>query len=271
MGMLDGRVAIVTGATRSMGAAIARRLAAEGARVAGLGRSPAEGEAIAASIRQAGGDAAFVPADIGSEESVAAAVHRTVTTFGRLDIIVNNAAATEILRVEGGVRAAEETTERFDRMMKVGVYGPFWLAKYGIPHIIASGDGGSIVNIGSMSAHRVEGAMLGYSTSKAAIEGFTRQLAHDYAADGIRVNNIVLGSIASDETAYLHNDPVNGSARARNRMIKKPGTPEDLANLVLFLASDQSAYMTAAMVPLDGGAMATYPAPRIASTPVPTD
>jgi 3-oxoacyl-[acyl-carrier protein] reductase len=269
MGNLEGRAAIVTGATRSMGAAIARRLAGDGASVACVGRSPAEGEKIAASIRALGGNASFVFADVSLEESVRGAVESTIAAFGRLDIIVNNAAATEILRIEGGLSAVDETTERFDRMMKVGVYGPFWFAKYGIPPMIASGDGGSIINIGSMSAHRVESAMLGYVTSKAAIEGLTRQLAHDYADHGIRANTVVLGPIASDETAYLHDDPVNGAARARNRMIKKAGRPEDLANLVAFLASDQSAYLTAAMVPLDGGAMAKYPAPQISSTPSP--
>ncbi|WP_216892632.1 SDR family NAD(P)-dependent oxidoreductase [Nocardia alni] len=268
MGHLDGKVAIVTGATRSMGMAIALGLAEEGARLACLGRSAPEGEVIAERLRNKGFDATFIQTDISSEESVSGAVAMVAGRYGRLDIIVNNAAATEILRVEGGVSAIEETTERFDRMMKVGVYGPFWLAKYGIPHIIASGGGGSVVNIGSMSSQRVESAMLGYSTSKAALEGFTRQLAHDFADEGIRVNLVLLGSIASDETAYLHNDPVNGAARADNRMIRKAGTPRDLANLVLFLASDLSAYMTAAMVPLDGGAMAKYPVPRIASTPL---
>lgn len=270
MGTLVGKVAIVTGATRSMGATIARRLAAEGAGLACVGRSPAEGEAVATSIRTAGGNAAFIRTDLSSEQSVRESVDATIAHFGRLDIIVNNAAATEILRIEGGRPAIDETTERFDRMMKVGVYAPFWFAKYGLPHIIDSGHGGSIINIGSMSAHRVESAMLGYATSKAALEGLTRQLAHDYADDGIRVNTIVLGPIASDETAYLHNDPISGPARANNRMIRKPGHPDDLAHLVAFLACDHSRYLTAAAIPLDGGALAKYPAPLIASTANPT-
>jgi NAD(P)-dependent dehydrogenase (short-subunit alcohol dehydrogenase family) len=263
---LEDKVAIVTGATRSMGAEIAARLADDGAHVACLGRSAARGEQVAAELRAQGKHARFIQADVSSEKSVTAAIEETVSEFGRLDIIVNNGAATDILRGDGGVPAVEETTKRFDRMMKVNVYGPFWLAKYGIPHMLAGGTGGAIVNISSISAHRVDHAMPSYSASKAALEGLTRQLAHDYAADGIRVNAVVLGSIASAETAYIHEDPTNGAARRANRMLAKPGTPTDVANLVAFLCSEDSRFMTAAMVPLDGGALSTYPAPVIATT-----
>jgi 3-oxoacyl-[acyl-carrier protein] reductase len=249
-----------------MGATIARQLASDGAQVACVGRSVAHGEAVVAEITARGGEAVFLQADVGNEESIQSAVRATVAAFGRLDIIVNNAAATDILRGDGGLPVVEETTERFDQMMKVNLYGPFWLAKYGIPEMIASGGGGAIVSVSSLSAQRVEHAMPAYSASKAGLEGLTRQIAYDYAASGIRVNAIGLGSIRSEETAYLHDDPVNGAERRRNRMIADPGKPADVAHLVAFLCSEQSSYITGSVIPLDGGALATYPAPVISSS-----
>jgi NAD(P)-dependent dehydrogenase (short-subunit alcohol dehydrogenase family) len=262
---LSGKVALVTGASRSMGAGIARELARCGARVACLGRSVPHGEAVVADIGSDGGIARFIPVDLTDENSVRTAIARTVDTFGRLDFVVNNAAATDILRGEqGGRPVVEETTERFDQMMKVNLYAPFWLAKYGIPHIIAVG-GGSIVSISSLCSQRVEYAMPAYSASKAAVEGLTRQIARDYAADNIRVNAIMLGSIRTDETAYLHDDPVNGPARRGNRMIGPPGSPADVGRLVRFLCSAESSYITASVIPLDGGASALYATPVISA------
>jgi 3-oxoacyl-[acyl-carrier protein] reductase len=262
---LEGRVAIVTGATKEVGATIMRRLVAEGAAVVGLGRSVQDGEAIVASITEGGGRAIFQATDISSEDAVREAVEATIRAFGRVDILVNNAAATDTLRGTGERPVANEPSETFDRMMKVNVYGPFWLAKYGIPHMIAAG-GGSIVSVSSISANRVDKAMPGYVASKAALDGLTRQMANDYAEHGIRVNSIGLGTMLHSETATLFADPAQNIARANNRMIARPGTPTDLANMIVFLASDESAFVTGAVIPLDGGATAKYPAPAIGTT-----
>jgi meso-butanediol dehydrogenase / (S,S)-butanediol dehydrogenase / diacetyl reductase len=147
-------------------------------------------------------------------------------------VVVNAAAATELLRGAGEQPVVDEPTEVFDRMMRVNLYGPFWTAKYAIPHMLRTGTGGAIVSVSSISASRV--------------------------------NAIALGSISSVETAHIHDDPVNGPARRRNRMIPEPGTVDDVAELVAYLASPRSAFLTAAVVPLDGGAMSAYPAPVIA-------
>lgn len=262
---LKDRVAIVSGATKEVGATIMNRLAREGAAVVGLGRSSVAGEEVAASIRAWGGRATFQSTDVSLESAVRDAILVAVNTYGRLDVIVNNAAATDTLRGNGERPVVEEPTETFDRMMKVNVYGPFWLAKYGIPHMITAG-GGSIVSVSSISANRVDRAMPGYVASKAALDGLTRQIATDYGEHGVRVNSISLGTMLHAETAHFFADPAQNRARAANRMIERPGSPTDLANMVVFLASDESAFVTGAVIPLDGGATAKYPAPAIGTT-----
>jgi len=262
---LAGRVAIVSGATKEVGAVIMRRLSDDGAAVIGIGRSQAAGEAVAESIRQLGRRALFHAADVSIESEVKKAVTTVVRAFGALHIIVNNAAATDTLRGSGERPVIEEPTETFDRMFKVNVYGPFWFAKYGLPHIIAAG-GGSIVNVSSISANRVDRSMPGYVASKAALDGLTRQIATDYAEHGVRVNSIGLGTMLHAETERFFADPAQNKARAANRMIERPGTPADLANMVAFLASDESAFVTGSVIPLDGGATVKYPAPAIGTT-----
>ena len=220
---LSGRVALVTGATGSMGAAIAQRLADEGAAVVGVGRTRETGLGVAQQIVAGGGQACFVTADVSCEDQVREAVAAAVESFGRLDVVVNAAAATELLRGASEQPVVDEPTEVFDRMMRVNLYGPFWTAKYAIPHMLRTGTGGAIVSVSSISASRVDRSMPAYAASK-----------------------------------------VNGPARRRNRMIPEPGTVQDVAELVAYLASPRSAFLTAAVVPLDGGAMSAYPAPVIA-------
>ena len=262
---LKGRVAIVSGATKEVGAVIMRRLSDEGAAVVGVGRSIAAGEAVAESIRKCGGRALFHAADVSTESEVQSAVAAAVRAFGALHIIVNNAAATDTLRGSGERPVIDEPTDTFDRMFKVNVYGPFWFAKYGLPHMMAAG-GGSIISVSSISANRVDRSMPGYVASKAALDGLTRQIATDYAEHGVRVNSISLGTMLHAETERFFADPAQNKARAANRMIERPGTPTDLANMVVFLASDESAFVTGALIPLDGGATAKYPAPAIGTT-----
>src|SRR5262249_35699381 len=130
------KVAIVTGATREAGITIARRFAAEGAAVACLGRTEVRGEAAAKSIRDGGGKAIFIRTDVSQEESVRAAVADTLEAFGRIDIVVNHAAAQDVLRDTGESRVTEEPTAVFDSILKVNLYGAFWMAKYALPAMI---------------------------------------------------------------------------------------------------------------------------------------
>lgn len=262
---LKGRVAIISGATKEVGATIMNRLVEEGAAVVGLGRSAMAGQQIVDAIVSRGGRAIFHATDIADEDSVIRAVAAAIAAFGHIDILVNNAAATDTLRGSGERPVAEEPSETFDRMMKVNVYGPFFLAKHAIPHLIAAG-GGSIVSVSSISADRVDRAMPGYSASKGALNSLTRQMATDYAEHGIRVNAIAMGTMLHAETALFFADPAQNKARANNRMIERPGTAMDLANMIAFLASDDSAFVTGAILPLDGGATAKYPAPAIGTT-----
>jgi NAD(P)-dependent dehydrogenase (short-subunit alcohol dehydrogenase family) len=258
---LARKVAIVTGATKHSGATIVHRLAAEGAAVLCLGRSSQAGEAVAQAVRDKGGRATFIMADMAIEESVQSAAIAAQDAYGRLDVIVNHAAATDTLRGSGEFPAIEEPSETFDRMMKVNVYGPFWLAKYALANLVAVG-GGSIINVSSLSAHRPRPGMPGYATSKAALEGLTRQLATDYAEYGIRVNAIALGAVVHEETATLFQKPAM-SPDDGGKMLHRNGTPDDLASMIAYLAADEASYITGAVLALDGGAMVKYPAARI--------
>jgi NAD(P)-dependent dehydrogenase (short-subunit alcohol dehydrogenase family) len=258
---LDGKIALVTGATQAMGEAIARRLAADGATIVGVGRNEGRGRALVDSLRASGHAADFVAADVGVEDQVAAAVAAAVERFGGLDIVVNNAAALDSSSPEAPVHV--EATELFDRIMKVNLYGPFWFAKYAIPTMLAAG-GGSIINISSYAAQRGVGGIPAYTASKGALEALTRQIAVDYAEYGIRANTLVLGSMSVPRNSALHQDDRMAAELRQGRMIARFGTPEDTANAVAFLASPNAGFITGTTVNVDGGLLAKAPVARVA-------
>ena len=261
-GELTGKVALVTGATQAMGEAIARRLACDGAAVLCVGRSAERGSAVAARLRADGLNADFCAADVGREEQVAHAVDAAIHRFGALDIVVNNAASLDASNPESPVHL--ESTETFDSIMKVNLYGPFWFAKYATAAMMSAGRGGVFVNISSYSAQRGVAGIPAYTASKGALEALTRQIAVDYAGHGIRANTLVLGSISVPRNAVLHDNEAMSDALRGARMVHRVGRPDDVAAAVAFLASAAGEYITGTTLNIDGGLLAKAPVTRVA-------
>ncbi|WP_432841537.1 SDR family NAD(P)-dependent oxidoreductase [Dactylosporangium sp. CA-092794] len=251
---LAGKVVVVTGATKAMGEAIAVRFAEEGGLVVGCGRSADRGEAVAQRIRDAGGRAIFVRADITVEADVVAVVDAALGEFGQLDVVVNNAAAVDVIRGGGERPVTDEPIETFDRMLRVGVYGPFLLAKHAIPAMLKGGTpGGAFVHLSSTAAGRGLGAVPGYAASKGALEALSRQIGTDYGPRWIRSNTIRVGTIRVPDNAALHEHPVAGPIVMAKNMLPRVGLPEDVAAMAAFLASDDAGFVTGVVIPLDGG------------------
>jgi NAD(P)-dependent dehydrogenase (short-subunit alcohol dehydrogenase family) len=254
-GWLEGKVAIVTGAASGIGRATARRFAAEGAAV-GLGDVDAGGLAtLVSEIEGAGGRALAVPTDVAREAEVAGLVRATVAAFGGLDTIFNNAG------IEQPVTPSDVLDEAlFDRVIAVNLKGTFFGCKHALPHLVARG-GGTIVNNSSVSAFANVGGNLSYAASKGAVMSLTRVLAIEYAARGVRVNAINPGVI--DTAMNVRNqersgDPLRAEAAWRaSTPLGRMGTPEEVAQTVLYLASDMSSFTTGIGLLIDGGRVAT--------------
>jgi 3-oxoacyl-[acyl-carrier protein] reductase len=255
---LAGKVALITGATQAMGATIAARLAEEGASIVGVGRSKERGEAIAQNLREHGYQALFCRADVSVQEEVEATVNYAAERFGRLDIVVNNAAALDSDTGEAGV--VDEPSPVFEHIIRVGLFGPFFLAKYAIPVMMDGFEGGAFVNISSYASAKGLPGLPAYSASKGGLESLTRQLAAEYAEHGIRANAILLGSILVPRTETIHADPVRAEKSRAGRLIGRVGTPADVASMVAFLASDEAGFVTGAVIPVDGGLSIKGPA-----------
>lgn len=250
MGPLDGRVALVTGSTRGVGAETARLLASQGASVTVTGRNRSRGEQLAQSLESGCGKALFVEADIGAESEVRQLVDQTVARFGRLDILVNNAAPTEVM-AQQTMRLTDVPSEEFDRVMQVGLYGSVWASRYAIPHMIDAG-GGSIINISSLAAIQGLPGLAAYTCAKAALGALTRQLAVDYARDNIRVNTVLLGIIINELTGAMMDVPGLDEA-VRQLHLTRLGQNGDVARVVAYLAGDDGAFLSGTEIRVDGG------------------
>ncbi len=252
---LNGKVALVTGATQGIGAVIVERLAEEGAKVAFTGRRRDVGEGVAEQLRAKGHDVTFVVGDVSIEEDVKAAVEATVSRYGALHILVNNAAATDIAGAGRQDSHVEELDTRvWDQTFRVAAYGTMWMSKYSIPHLRKAG-GGSIINITAASSTRAITGRPSYQASKGAVNALTRQVALDYAPDGIRCNAVVVGFINTGEAGMrrlLANEDFNAEIR-RTIPAGRLGDPRDIANAVLYFASEESGFVTGTMLPVDGG------------------
>jgi len=247
---LRNKVALITGVASGMGRQAALTFAREGAKVIGCDVNEAAGTTTLDAVRRAGGEMLFVRGDVSVETDVAAVVRRGVERYAKLDILYNNAG---IGPPEDGL-ATELALEVFERVMRINVTGTFLCSKHAIPHLVRAG-GGSVVNVASIAA--LQGSEVlpatAYGTSKAAVVGLTKRLAVQFARHKVRVNAVCPGPI---DTPIL--DPYFEDAEVKRRFheripIGRIGTPDDVVNLCLYLASDESSFVTGSVIVIDGG------------------
>lgn len=250
---LDGRVALITGGTSGIGRATAGLFAREGARVAITGRSEPRGQAVVAEITQAGGSALFVPADVRRAEDCRRAVEATVNAFGRVDILFNNAGVFFPKTVP------DCTEEEWDDTIDVSLKGAFLMSKYTLPIMIRQHRG---VVIHNSSGWGLVGGALGaaYCAAKGGLIVMAKAMAIDHAKQGIRVNCICPGDIDTpmlDDDARKRGQDLDAYlVTCADRPMGRIGTPDEIAKSVLFLASDDSSFMTGAALVVDGGGVA---------------
>ena len=243
---LEGKVALITGGSRGIGAAIAKRLASDGANVAITYTKGADAaESVVKEIERAGRKAIAIQADAADADAVKAAVEKTVTTFGRLDILVNNAGTAVPKRFE------ETTLEELDRLMDINVRGVFVATQAALKHMKS---GGRIISIGSAVGERaLTPGLVPYSATKGAVKMFTQGLSREVASRGITVNNVQPGPIDTDT------NPATGEWAVPQKAftaLGRYGHVDEVAALVAFVAGPESSYITGANLNVDGGMIA---------------
>jgi len=244
---LDGKIALITGASKGIGEAIARGLAEFGAKVVISSRKQDALDDVAEALRADGLEATGIEAHMGSIEDIHALVDKTVEAYGSLDIIINNAAANPVF---GPILDTDERA--FDKIIEVNLKGPFELCKKAYP-ILKRRGGGSIINISSIGGLTPEPGIGIYSVSKAAINNLTQAMAQDWGADNIRVNAICPGLIKTKFSQALWSDDKILNRFLRHIPLGRAGTTDDVAGLAVFLASDAAAYCSGGIYRVDGG------------------
>ena len=247
--ILEGRVAIITGASRGIGAATSRAFAAAGAAVALAARDEAALASLADQLLSRGGRAIAVPTDVADPASVERLVDRTVGAFGRLDLAFNNAAG-------GGQRPtplADLPVDAYDSAIAITLRGVFLSMRYEIPAMLEAG-GGVIVNMSSTAGLEGVGGLAGYVSAKHGVIGLTKTAALDYADRNLRVNALAPGPILTDNLKRAGEDAQRLAALAMP--MRRIGRPEEVAAAVVWLCSDQAAFITGATLPIDGGKLA---------------
>lgn len=257
-GRLAGKVAIVTGAASGIGRATALLMAREGAAVVVADLDAAGARAVAKEIEAAGGRALGQAADVSDEASVAEMVEAAAKRFGGLDVLHNNAAASDpaLMSRDGDVAALDLAV--FERTIAVNLRGPLLGCKHAIPRMLARG-GGAIVNTSSASGLVGDPVRTAYGVSKAGLDSLTRYVATQYGKRGIRCNSIAPGVIATPALA-ANVPPEMIAIYERSHLTPRLGRPEDIAAAVVFLASDDAAFITGQTLSVDGGLLAHHPA-----------
>lgn len=245
---LDAKVALVTGAGSGIGEATALKFAAEGAMLALIGRTGSKLDAVADMIRQAGGEAVSIVADVSDEAAVNAAVGKVIDTFGTLDIAFNNAGALGSMRPVADMEVSE-----FDAIIATNLRGVWLMARAEIRAMLTAGTKGSIINTSSFVARAAGAGTSAYAASKAGVDAMTRALALEVGGAGIRVNSVAPGVI---DTPMFQGSGVPEEFRqalANHAALKRLGHPDDLAEAVAWLASDQAGFVTGQSILIDGG------------------
>ena len=257
-GRLDGKVCVITGAGSGIGRACALRFAGEGARIAVADIAEEAGRAVAAEIIESGGDAQFVVVDVTDEESVASLYDEAEAQFGVIHVLVNNAGVL----LPGDVSVLATERETWQRVLDINLTGVFLCCKHGIPKLLAA-SGGSVINMGSISGLVGSAtSQIAYAASKGGVIALTRDVAVELARRGVRANAICPGPVETPLAMQLYGDPVAWERRRVHLPMGRLGTPDEIAETALFLASDESAGITGASIVVDRGLSIAYTTPE---------
>ncbi|GAB2801746.1 SDR family oxidoreductase [Halomonas shantousis] len=244
---LTGKVALITGSTKGIGRSIAEEMAKCGAKVVISSRKADACEAVANELKAAGHEAIAVPCHVGRKEDLQNLVDTTLKTWGRIDVLVCNAATNPVYGL-----TSEMTDEAWDKIMDTNVKGTFWLANMVLPQMAERGEG-SVVMLSSIAALRGNTVIGTYGVSKAAEAALARNLAVEWGPKGIRVNAIAPGLIRTDFAKALWEDPKRVKQAEDKTPLRRIGDPVDIAGLAVFLSTPASAYITGQVIVADGG------------------
>ena len=248
MGRLKEKVAIVTGSTSGIGIGIAKLFAAEGAKVVICGRRESKGQAVVESIRQEGGEAFYHFMDITAPESIEQLFADTAEKYGKIDVLVNNAANVSL---KDG-RVDELTLEMWDNIFQSDMRGTFYATKCVLPYMQKNENGGSIINIGSMASCSGDLGSTAYACAKAGVNMLTQYTATQFGKENIRCNCIRPGLVVTPENEARIPQALKDIVTS-NIMVNRYGCPEDIGHLCVYFASDESAYVTGQIINVDGG------------------